>query len=519
MSATSHPVGPADGDPPEPSEQREPPRLRGVLGVVERAGDRLPHPFWLFWILTAVLAAASAVLAGLGTRTGSGQPIRNLASTTGLTHLLTTMVDNFIDFPPLGVVLAVLFGVGLAERVGLLSAVVSAVLARVPRAAMPLAVTFVAGQGHVMGDASLVILPPLAAVAFLAVGRHPVAGMIGSFASTAAGYASGLLVGALDANLATITGTVVPPNSGIHTSVLMNYYFQVAAGLVLPLLTALILVRWVEPRLPAHTVPDDVAVLDLGVRERRALRRTALAVGVFLLLAFGSWLVPGGPLRGPGGALIDSPFLEGIVPLILLGFLVAGVAYGSGTGAIRSASDVPRLMGEATTGMVGYIVIAFAAGQFIAMFSWTRVGDWLSGAGASGLRAIGLDGFPALLVALVMTALLSLVIFSGASLWAVLAPVLVPVFVGLGQHPATIQATYRVGDSVTHPISPLNPYLYMLEISAARYGTSFRLGTLISRLALFVLPVLVLWTGLLALFWFTGLPWGPGAPTTLGGTP
>ncbi|GHH77095.1 p-aminobenzoyl-glutamate transporter [Streptomyces sulfonofaciens] len=541
-------------------------RLGRFFSVVERAGGRIPHPFLLFLYLLIVLAVASAVLSHLDATArvpgaDGALPVRSVLSVAGVQHLLSTFVTNFIGYPPLGVVLAMLLGVGVAERAGFLNAVVSAVLARVPRGLMPYAVTYVAAQGHVMGDASMVILPPLAALAFRAVGRHPIAGMLGSFASTTVGYASGVLIGALDANLSAITASVAPHGFGITTSVVMNYFFQAVSGLVLPLLTGFLLVRWVEPSLPpyrpardgdgaaaertehggaasggapSHGAGPDRAGPDgagpdragpggaapagqaITAEQRRGLRCAVLALTAFLVLVLACWLIPSGPLRGPGGGLVQSPFFDGIVTLVMLAFLVCGIAYGVPAGTIRAAGDVPRLMAEALQGMLGYIVIAFTAGQFIAMFTWSHVGEFLAVQGAGVLRTAHLTGFPALLVAMAFSGLLSLVVFSGSSLWTVLAPVLVPVFAGLGYHPAVVQAAYRVGDSVTHPVSPLNPYVYMLELSARTYDRHFTLGMVFARLSLFVVPVAVLWVALFAVFYFAGIPFGPGVPTRLG---
>lgn len=252
-------------------------------------------------------------------------------------------------------------------------------------------------------------------------------------------------------------------------------------------------------------------------QQRRALRVAVVALVVFLVLVFAGWLVPGGPLQGADGQLVVSPFFDGIVPLVMLAFLVVGIAYGVAAGTITKAADVPRLMGESIFDIRGFIVIAFSAGQFIAMFDWSGVGDWLAVEGASALRSANVGGFGALLLALVLTCVLGVVIFSGSSLWAILAPVLVPVFVGLGLHPAAIQATYRIGDSITNPISPLNPYLYVLEESAHRYDEKFDIGMVFARMALFVAPVAVVWVVILAIFYFAGIPMGPGTSIHLGG--
>ncbi|MCW2757353.1 MAG: hypothetical protein JWO46_1099 [Nocardioidaceae bacterium] len=497
-----------------------------VFGFIERVGRLVPHPFWLFWYLLIAAGVLSAVLAANDASSrlpgaDKAVPVRNILSIDGGQHLLTTFVDNFIGFPPLGVVLAVMLGVGVAEKAGFLRTAVAASLSRVPRAWMPLAVCFVAGQGHVMGDASFLVLPPLAAMAFRAVGRHPIAGMLGSFAATSAGYASGLLIGALDANLSTLTEAAVPKGTDVSTSVLMNYWFQAAAGLVLPLVVAFVLVRWVEPGLAPYVPRDDAEAevdADVSGRQQRALRIAVLTLAGFLVLVFAGWLIPGGPLQGDDGQLVVSPFFDGIVPLVMLAFLVVGITYGVAAGTIKNAADVPRLMGESIYDIRGFVVIAFSAGQFIAMFDWSGVGDWLAVEGASVLRSANVGGFGAMLLALVLTCVLGIVIFSGSSLWAILSPVLVPIFVGLGLHPAVIQATYRIGDSITNPISPLNPYLYVLEESAQRYDKKFDIGMIFARMSLFVAPVAVVWVVILAIFYFAGIPLGPGTTIHLGGS-
>ncbi|WP_370291089.1 AbgT family transporter [Nocardioides sp.] len=500
-----------------------------VFGTIERVGRLVPHPFYLFWYLLLATGVLSAVLAANDVTVqlpGAEKPtvVRNILSIEGLQHLLTTLVPNFIGFPPLGVVLTVLLGVGVAERTGLLRTAVAASLSRVPARWMPLAVCFVAGQGHVMGDAGFIVLPPLAALAFRAVGRHPVAGMLGAFAGLSAGYGSGLLIGALDANLSALTTAAVPAGTDASTSVLMNYWFQAAAGLVLPVVVAAVLVRWVEPGLAPYDpdarpgVDDGEDTEDLAAvsaQQRRALRLAGIALLAYLAVVVAAWLVPGGPLQGEGGALIDSPFFDGIVPLVTIAFLVAGIAYGRAAGTITTADDVPRLMAESVLDMRFFIVVAFSAGQFIAMFAWSGVGDWIAVEGAGVLRDADVGGLGALLLALLVTSLLGLVVFSGSSLWAVLSPVFVPIFVGLGLHPATIQATYRIGDSIANPVSPLNPYLYVLQDNARRYDPDFDIGKVFARMSLFVLPVAVFWVIILIVFYALGIPTGPGAPVRL----
>lgn len=494
--------------------------------AVERVGNKVPRAFWIFWYLLIATGIVSAILAATHTTvttpgTDKTVAVNNILSIAGLQHLLSTFVANFIGFPPLGVVLTVLLGVGVAERTGFLKAAVVAFLAHVPAKLVPFAVMFVAGQGHVMGDASVIVLPPLAALVSRAAGRHPLAGLLGSFGGTMTGYASGVLIGALDANLSTLTASAVPHGINANMSVLMNYWFQAASGLVIPIATTFVLVRWLEPSLPKFD-PDaagDAAELSAGLlqRERKALTAALVALAVVLAVILAAWLVPGGPLQGKNGDLIVSPFFTGIVPILALAFFVVGAVYGVVVGTVTRPEDLVTMMADALRSMATYILIAVSAGQFLAMFGWSNVGTWISLHAVNSLRSMHIGGFGVIVITIVFCALLALLITSGSSLWAVLSPILVPIYTRLGLEPAVAQATYRVGDCLSHGISPVNPYVYVLHEQAKRWDPRFTLGMIFSRMMLFVLPVAVIWTATLAIFYFARIPTGPGTSIFLGG--
>ncbi|GAA4548946.1 AbgT family transporter [Amycolatopsis samaneae] len=489
----------------------------GLRQVLARAGAALPHPFLLFGYFFAALAVVSSVLGWCGTTVTvpghpAPSPVRPMLSGAGVRYFLDNFVSNFIGFPPLGIVLVTLMAVGVAERTGFLRAAVLSGLRRVPARLMPVAVTLLAAQGHVMGDASMVVLPPLCALAFQAVGRKPVAGALGGFAAAAGGYAGGFLVGAFDANISSLTASVTPKTSGAVSSVTMNYFFQAASGLVLPIVTAYVLVRFIEPRLPAYDGGTEQPP-GLSDVERRGLRRALAALGGYLVVVLASWLIPGGPLRGASDGLVSSPFTKNVVTFVALGFLLAGVVHGRATGTVRRAADVPAMMADSLRAMAGYVVVAFAAGQFIGMFTWTNLGELLSVRGAALITWAHAGGLTAFVALILLTFAFSLLISSGSALWTLMAPVVVPLFAGLNFHPALAQAAFRVGDSVAHPISPMNPYVYVLHDTVRRYDPGATVAGLFARLGVFVLPMLVAWTIVFAAFFAFGVPFGPGVPS------
>lgn len=539
--------------------------LDRVLGLIERGGNRLPHPFFLFTGLFAILAVLSTVLVALGTTVtvpGSDKTleIHGLFTGEGITWLLANVIPNFTGFPSLGTVLLMMMAVGVAERTGLLEAAVRISIARAPKRLLPYVVAFVACQAHLMSDIAMIVIPPLAALAFKVAGRNPVAGLIGAFASVCAGYAAGFTIGALDALYVGITekgAAVLPDVAGVETHILINYFFTATASVILALLGGFLTDRVLEPRLPQPTgdgTTDPDTETDPGTdteaasgtdtasdpasdgapapatreqppgaalagevsttvtpREKRGLLLALLAVVSYAAIVLTGWLVPGSPLRGEGGALVPSPVLDGVVPLLFVAFLLAGAVYGVCVRTLKSADDVPKIMAQSVTGMSGYIVLIFMISQVIGLFEWSNVGTLLAVKGAALLKTAGLTGFTGILLFVLLVCLLNLFITSGSALWSLMAPVFVPTFMLLGMEPALTQAAFRIGDSATQMITPMNPYLFLALALLRRYEPGAQLGTLLSRLAVFTVPFLAAWLAVLGIFYLADLPLGPGA--------
>ena len=518
-----------------PPVSGRPSRLDRLFNFIERIGDRIPDPFMLFVYLTIMLALVSTLAATWGVSVRipgetSAIPVRGILTTDGIVWWLENFVQNFIGFPPFGTVLVMLIAVGVAERSGFLSSAVRVSFARAPRRLLPYVVAFIACQGHVMSDPAVIVIPPLAALVFKAAGRHPAAGLLGAYACVNSGYAGGIFIGALDALLQGITQKViaiVPQGAGMTTSITMNYFFAAVSGLILPLVGGFLIDRVLEPRLGSWQDPDAGANPDGAPRGDREdeerldsgkLRAVSLSLGalaLYVLIALFLWLVPGSFLRGPGGRLIPSPFISGVVPLIMGAFLVSGLTYGMVAGTIRRARDVPQMMATAVKDMSGYIVFIFAAAQFIGLFTWSNLGTLLAVRAAEGLERAHLTGFAGVLGLVVIATAANLFITSGSALWSLLAPVMIPAFMLLGYDPAFIQAAYRIGDSTTQTITPLNAYTYVMLDYVRRYQPETTLGTMLARLSVFVLPFWIVWVMILAVFYFGDLPVGPGAGVRL----
>lgn len=516
-----------------------PSRADRFLGRVERLGNRLPEPFTLFLILFLVIALVSTAmaLADVTVQVPGADDvtrIQGLFTPEGLTWFTQNIGINYIGFPPLVTVLTIWLAVGVAEKTGLLAAGVRAVFGSAPRWALPYAVGFVGVMGSVMADSAFIVIPPLAAMVFQAAGRHPVAGLLGGFAAAGAGYSTNIAVTSLDALFSGITTAVteILPNPGDPVNPLSNWYFNVVAAVVLSVLAGFLIDKVLEPRLVRQGVPVDQTLTgtvvpaagtapgegdepplsaDLSRDERRGLR---FAVGALLLVAAVltvAFVLPGSPWRNEdGGFLPESPLLSSITFVIFVLFIVPGVVYGVVTRSITSMKDVPGLLERSVKDMAGFLVLAFVLGQFITLFNWSGVGQWIAVAGAEGLESSGLTGYGAIIGFLALASVLNLFIISGSSLWTVMAAVFVPMFALIGYEPGFVQAAFRVGDSATQIITPLNPYMIVLLTFLRRWEPQAGLGTVMARLLPFTVAFWIVWAAILSVFFFLDLPIGPG---------
>lgn len=502
------------------------------LGGVERLGNKLPAPFTLFVILFLITAVISSIMAWLHlsvTVPGSGKEvvIRGLFTGEGMVWLSETIGANYIGFPPLLTVLPILLAVGVAERSGMLAALIRTVFGSARKAVLPYAVGIIGVTSSVMADAAFVIIPPLAAMVFKAAGRHPVAGLLGSFAVVGAGYSTAPLPTSLDALFAGITNAVMETLPGIATTEVnpvSNYYFNLASSLALGLLGGWIIDKVIEPRMWRQNIPTEYAKdptedstspalsVVLTTKEKRALTIslwTTLVVGILATIAI---IIPSSPWRNDGGGFLpSSPLLNSIVFWVFLFFMVMGITYGAIQGSIKKMEDIVDMMQESLKDMLSFLVLAFILGQFVALFNWSGIGTWTAVKGAAALEGIGLTGFGVILAFILLASCLNLLIISGSAMWTLMAAVFVPMFALLGYEPSFTQAAFRVGDSATQIITPLNPYMIVILGLLRRYEPAAGLGTLMSRMIPFVVPFWLVWTILLAIWFFADLPLGPGS--------
>lgn len=504
--------------------------MQRFLDSVEKVGNMVPHPVIIFLILIGIVIVLSTLLSFFNAAVSFEQinadtheietattEIRSLLDTEGLRFIYQSLIPNFMSFTAVGLMIAAMIGAGVAEESGLVTALIRKLVIVSPAWALTYILSFVGILASVAADAGYLVLIPLAGIAYLAVGRHPLAGLALGFAAVAGAFTVNMLIKPLDAVLVEFTNDaarLVDPNQAIGLA--SNLWFSIASVLFLTIIVAFITDRMIAPRLGAYdpslaaegTTTEQEATL--SAQESRGLRFAGFGLLALVVIFCFLTLPSGAPLRNPttGELIGNSPFMNGLIAFIMLVFLVSGWAYGIGAGTLRTLPEVIAAIEKSIKNLGGTIFLFFVLSQFVAYFTYTNIGTVMALSLSGALQAANIGALPLLLGFIIVVAIIDLLLTGAIAKWAIFAPVLVPLLMRLGVEPESVLAAYRVGDSPMNAITPLNAYFALVVGFAQKYDRTAGVGTIVSLMLPYVVWMFVLWTGLFALWKVLGLPWG-----------
>ncbi len=489
-----------------------------ILDYVERTGNKLPQPVTLFAILVVIVLLASLVASMLGIEAvhpGTGEKIKavNLLNAEGIQRIFTEMVTVFTDFPPLGLVLVVMLGIGVAERSGLIAVALKAFVKSVPSGLITFSIVVAGMLSSIAADAGYVVLIPLGAAIFYGMGRHPIAGLAAAFAGVSGGFGANFFLTGLDPLLAAFTqpaARIIDPTYVVDATA--NYYLMAASVPIVGIAGTWVTEKILEPRLGEYEPHDDLeeSTDEITPLEKKGLRWTGIAVLICIVAMLFMIIPENAILRDDDGGL--QPFFVSIVPLMFVIFFIAGIVYGIITKSIKGDKDAADMTGETMASMGGYIVLAFVAAQFVAYFNWSNLGLIVAVSGADTLKSIGFSGIPLIIAFILVSSLINVLIGSASAKWAIMAPIFVPMLMLMGYSPELTQAAYRIGDSYTNILTPLLPYFPIVIVFAQKYVKNIGLGTIISAMLPFAIVFALIRIPMMIIWMLFELPVGPDAP-------
>lgn len=524
-----------------------------ALAWVEKAGNRVPNPAILFIGLCVGVIVLSQILDWLNVSVTSEVvahdpavddsldgvsslppaedyetvtetfEVTGLLTGDGIRFMFTSFVPNFLGFTAIGVILVAMIGVGVAELSGLVGGLIRKLVAVSRPATLTYIIVFVGILSSIAADAGYLVLIPLAAAAFLSVGRHPLAGIAAGFGAVSAAFSVNVLIVPADAVITDVTNeaaALVDPSAEID--LLANLFFGIGCTLFLTIVIALITTKIIEPRLGVwdrsladkdELAREEGQAVDAAL-EGKGLRHAGLAVLAVLAVIAALTLPPGAPLRNPetGDIIGDSPFMSSLIVMISAAFLAAGIAYGRVVGTVKGSEDVLGMIVKSWASLVSLIFLFMLIAQFIAYFDFSNMAQvaavWLGDI----LEELDLGDLLLLLGIVVVTLLVDFLIPAKIAKWAILAPIFVPLMLRLGVEPQSVLAAYRLGDSPVNVLTPLMPYFALMVVFAQRYQRDAGIGTVIALMIPYALVVTVVWVLFFIAWYLIGIPLGPGWP-------
>src|SRR5512136_184391 len=528
-----------------------------LLDGVERVGNKVPHPVLMFAYLILIIIVASSILGWLGvsitdqiavpvkvpvelnqyedlTTPTIVAPnivesvhyeirqttitIRPLLSIEGIRFIFTSFVPNFQGFGALAITLIALLGAGVAEQGGLMAALIRKLVKVAPAALIAFLIVFVGALSSVASDAGYLILIPLSAVAFLAVGRHPIAGLAAGFAGVAAIFMANLIVTPTDAMLFEITNESLALAGAPPIAITADFFFQIVSTFLMTVVAGFVTVKIVEPRLGKYdpseagdAAPAAAEEVDPAL-DSRGLRNALWAFLGVLAVVLLCTLPQGAPLRDPDTGLVigQTPFMASLLFIIMLCFLIPGIAYGAAVGTYKHANDVIAAVVKTFSGLASLIFMLLMISQFIAYFNYSQIPNVIAVALAEWLGSAGIGAIPLLIGFVLVIVLLDFIMPGTLAKWAIFAPIFVPLFVRLGVPAQTLFAAYRVGDSPINTLTPLMVYFPVIVTFAQRYQKKAGVGTIVALMMPYAAIMLIAWLALLLLWFVLGIPVGPG---------
>lgn len=501
----------------------KPTLINRFLNIVEKVGNRLPDPSILFFLMCVGLAILTWVVSLFQISvkhpgTGDTIAIKSILSKDGLSMILNDAIKNFSEFPALGLVLAVMLGIGVAEKTGYFDKLMIQVVHKAPKNFIVPVIIIIGIIGNAAGDAAPIVLPPLAAMVFIKLGYHPIAGLAMAYASALGGFSANVMIGMSDALLYAFTkpATSIVSDS-VHVNVAMNWYFIAASVLVLLPSVYWVTMRFVIPRLGKYDDSNSAIQADdsnskLTPQENRAVFWANISFFVLIVLLIILAIPQHSFLRNAntGSLLNDAPIINGVGLIILVLFLVPGLVYGIMVKEFKNSKDLGKMLADSMSSMGSFIVIVFFAAQLLAFLEWSNLGIIVAVKGASILQ--GQNGVVLILGIILLSALINLLIGSASAKWGILAPIFIPMLILVGFHPALTQMLYRIGDSISNPITPMMPYLPLLLSYAQKYDNDMKLGSLLSSLMPYTIILSIVWPLFMIAWYLLGWPLGPGSP-------
>lgn len=505
------------------------------------------HPSLVFLILTIIIMIISCVGRILdleasyyvvneatGDLTSQVVTINNLFNRTGLQYLISNMLNNFINFAPLGNLIIGLLGVGVAYKSGFLNSLFKMISEKVPRKFLTFIVVFLGILFSMIYEVGYVILIPLAAILFMNLGRHPSAGICAAFSGITFGYGANFIVNKLDSTLLTYASKstrILDSSYNIHLT--GNIIFTVISTIFLAYVGMMITERFIIPKLGKYYFDEEEPSQDSEItkKERKGVIISLGATGIALVLLV-YCLIKGLPFSGllldlSQNSYVDmlfgegSYFYKGSVTIFSFLLIFSGLIYGLRVGTVDDNRDLVDGMSYYLKDVASLLVLIFFAAQFCLIFKETNIGLFIVASFSELLNGMQLSGLSLVIITFLIVAVSTFFVPIASTKWAMLSPVIVPMFMQASMTPEFAEAVFRAADSSMKGLTPIFSYFVILigflHIYNKRKNDVITITDAMSLMVPYTVAFTILWFVIILAFYIIGIPIGIETSVMLNG--
>ncbi len=456
--------------------------------------------------------------------------VENLLSIEGLKYIFSDTVANFVSFAPLSTLIIILIGIGVMEKSGFLKTVIRCISKRMKKNTVTFLIIFVSICASVFGDLTYIALLPISALIFKYGKRNPLIGIVAAFAGLTCGQGLSVIFTSVDSSLLSlslVSARVI--DVGYRMASISGVFIMLVAVLVLAGVLTSVTERYIAPRFgKIENEEEEIEERPLNKAETRGLVFAGLASAIYVLIFLYN-IIPGLPFSGN---LLDNSqilyvdklfsynsfFSNGFVFIVTMFFVILGLFYGLGAKKIKNHKEFIEMLGHSLDGIGRTLVLIFFASVFVSLFRKSNIGTIAVGYLTNIFQVVNFEGLPLILLLFIVSLIATIVMPSSVNKWAIMSPVVVPVFMNAGISPEFVQIIFRFGESVTMGLTPVMAYfviyLAMLNIYE-KDGNTIGLFQSIRFQVVYAIVTAVTLAILLILWYIIGLPLGINGLTVL----
>lgn len=504
------------------------------------------HPALVFLVLTLAVMVISSVGGILNletnyytvnTVTGDLESqvvnINNLFNRTGIQYLISNLLSNFMNFAPLGTFILGLMGIGVAYKSGFLNTLNKVIAKVFPRKMLTFLIVLLGVIFSMFYDVGYVILIPMAAILFRDLGRHPSAGICAAFAGITFGSGANIVANSLDSSLLPYTKsatTILDATYKVNTN--GNLIFMLVSTLLVAYIGTIITERVIIPKLGKYNFEEEEIENRKQEPTKTEIKGLIIAIisVVAILLPIIYCIIPGLPFSGLLLYLKDSGyvnqlfgsnsyFYKGSVFIFSFLLMLAGLVYGLRVKTFKNNRDFVDGMNYYLKDLSSLLVLIFFAAQLCLIFKQTNLGVFVVASLTNWVNDLQLTGIVLVLVTFFLTLVSTFLVPVASTKWAIITPIIVPMFMQSSLTPEFAQAVFRAADSSVKGITPLFTYFVILigflQIYNKKKDDPVTISRAISLMTPYTVAFTVLWLAIIIIFYTLGIPIGIATKVTL----